>query len=77
MQQQMQRTFTEGDFIFTEHNLDTKEDEMQERRPTREKGQQKEKINSLFQKNTQELNADGSEGVFNKFEAFDVKPKAR
>jgi len=37
MQQQMQRTFTEGDFIFTEHNLDTKEDEMQERRPTHEK----------------------------------------
>ena len=28
MQQQMQRTFTEGDFIFTEHNLDTKEDEI-------------------------------------------------
>jgi len=24
----MQRTFTEGDFIFTEHNLDTKEDEI-------------------------------------------------
>lgn len=35
VQQQMQRTFTEGDFIFTEHNLDTKEDEMQERRPAR------------------------------------------
>jgi hypothetical protein len=54
----MQRTFTEGDFIFTEHNLDTKEDEMQERRPTHEKNQQKEKINNLFKKNTQELNTD-------------------
>jgi len=56
----MQRTFTEGDFIFTEHNLDTKEDEMQERRPTREKLQQQkgnnvdQKIQNLFKRNPNE-----------------------
>ena len=27
----MQRTFTDGDFIFTEHNLDTKDDEAQDK----------------------------------------------
>jgi len=78
----MQRTFTEGDFIFTEHNLDTKEDEMQERRPTREKLQQQkgnnvdQKIQNLFKRNLNEQdNGDGGDGVFNKFVAFDVKPK--
>ena len=72
----MQRTFTEGDFIFTEHNLDTKEDEMQARETTREKAQQKEKILNLFKNNPHDqANGDASDGVFNKFEAFDVKPK--
>lgn len=72
----MQRTFTEGDFIFTEHNLDTKEDEMQDRRTNREKLQQKDKINNLFKKNPNDSgNPNGNDGVFNKFEAFDIKPK--
>ena len=74
MQSQMQRTFTEGDFIFTEHNLDTKEDELQERKTAKERLQQKERINNLFKKSPSDPNShDG--GQFNKFEAFDIKPK--
>ena len=74
----MQRTFTEGDFIFTEHNLDTKEDEMQDRRGVKDRQQQKDQINNLFKKSPRDPNGqDGGKGVFNKFEAFDIKPKVR
>jgi hypothetical protein len=57
---------TDGDFIFTEHHLDTREDEGIDR-----KSGAHQSIQSFFNKKQSEC-----DNSFTKLVGFDVKPKA-
>ena len=61
---------TDSDFIFTEHNLDTKEEDIQ---IANNINNNQNMINDLFKKQNNQIE-DPSKGIVTKFEGFDVKP---